>query len=114
VTEATHEQQTRRGLGEGDATLYAVAVQHIQHCVPVRSEGHALFSKRHCRQEDSLHTAETPCAFWLVLNKISSYTYIWPACWAVGLLVGFTPQLQGRLHMSDGSIAQRYGVCQML
>ena len=60
VAEATHEQQTRCGLGEGDATLYAVAVQHIQHSVPVRSEGHALLSKRYSRQEDSLHTAEIP------------------------------------------------------
>ncbi len=114
MAEATHEQQTRRGLGEGDATLYAVAVQHIQHRVPVRSEGHALFGKGHCCQEDSLHTAEKPCAFWLVLEKLPACTYIWPACLAVGLLVGFVPQLQGRLHMSDGDKAQRCGVCQML
>ncbi len=55
VTEATHEQQARGSLGQGDAALYAVAVQHIQDSIPVRCESHALLSKRHCCEEDSLH-----------------------------------------------------------
>ena len=54
VTETTHEQQARGSLSESDAALYAVVVQHIQNCIPVRRKCHALFSKGHSGQEDTL------------------------------------------------------------